>query len=209
MGTFPGDELVLNPTFQAVYREGIATTPDAIWPWLLQVGYHRGGWYIDTWWDEFEQRHVWPRLVPPEARGTYEPPADSILQQYQNLRVGDIVPDGPPGSAWFTVERLDPMSALVLYSTSHFKYAFPFLRGTRLEVSGAFSWAFVLEPIDARHTELTLVNRTFCKPRIVNTLFNPFYRVVDRMHQKEMLKGIKLRAEKRSPAPGAKEVRKV
>jgi hypothetical protein len=200
MRTYPGDELVPNPTFRGEYSQVMSATPEEIWPWLVQVGYHRGGWYVDTWWDEFEQRHFWPRVVPPEARGTYEPPAEAILPEYQGLKVGDIVPDGPPNSAWYTVERLEANRALVLYSTSHFKYAFPFLRGTRFELSGAFSWAFVLDPIDATHTRLTLVNRTSCQPKVVSGLLNPVYSLVDGAHQRQILKGIKRRVEQAKSA---------
>ena len=197
---YPGDELISDPTFQGVYSEVIEATPEEIWPWLVQVGYHRAGWYIDTWWDELAQRFFWPRVVPPEARGTYRPPAGQILPEYQDLEVGDEIPDGPPGSAWYTVERLDPNRAMVLYATTHFKYAFPMLAGTRFELSGAFSWAFVLDAIDAAHTRLTLVNRTKAEPRTMRFVLNPMYRVIDRLHQRAILRGVKARAESRTSA---------
>jgi hypothetical protein len=151
---------------------------------------------IDARWDEFEQRHFWPRVVPPEARGTYQPPADAILPEYQDLSIGDIIPDGPPGSAWYTVERLEPNRAMVLYATTHFKYAFPALKGTRYELTGAFSWAFVLEPVDERRTRLTLVNRTAYEPRMMRFVLNPMYRLVDGIHQRAILERIKRRVER-------------
>lgn len=195
MTTYPGDDLVRRPTFHGVYSQVMSARPEDIWPWLVQVGYHRGGWYIDTWWDELEQRYFWPRVVPPEARGTYRPAANRILPEYQDLKVGDVIPDGPAGSAWYTVERLELNRAMVLYATTHFKYAFPALQGTRFEFSGAFSWAFVLALIDADHTRLTLVNRTEYEPRMMRLVVNPFYRVVDRIHQRAILAGIKRRVE--------------
>ena len=39
MPIYPGDELIPRPTYPAVYREVIAAEPEAIWPWLVQVGY--------------------------------------------------------------------------------------------------------------------------------------------------------------------------
>jgi hypothetical protein len=41
----PGDELVTRPTFNATRAITIAATPQEIWPWLLQVGVTRAGWY--------------------------------------------------------------------------------------------------------------------------------------------------------------------
>jgi hypothetical protein len=35
------------------------------------------------------------------------------------LQVGDRIPDGPPDTAWFAVEQVDPPKLLVLHSTTH------------------------------------------------------------------------------------------
>ena len=40
-----GDELVPEPTTSETRGITIAASPDAIWPWLVQMGYGRGGWY--------------------------------------------------------------------------------------------------------------------------------------------------------------------
>jgi hypothetical protein len=37
----------------------------------------------------------------------------------RDLRVGDVIPDGPPGTASFQVEYVEPARLLVLHSTSH------------------------------------------------------------------------------------------
>jgi len=41
----PGDEPVKRPTFNATRAITIAAPPDEIWPWLVQVGLTRAGWY--------------------------------------------------------------------------------------------------------------------------------------------------------------------
>lgn len=41
----PGDDLVPNPTFNATRAITIAAPPERIWPWLVQAGLTRGGWY--------------------------------------------------------------------------------------------------------------------------------------------------------------------
>jgi hypothetical protein len=100
---FPNQGLIKNPMLELRYE---IARPGDIFPWIKQLGYHRGGWYIDTWWDKFEQQHFWSNVVPEEARGTYQPAANQILPEYQDLKAGDIVPDGPPGSAFYEVSRL-------------------------------------------------------------------------------------------------------
>jgi hypothetical protein len=42
--TLPGDDLVRCPQTVATHARTIAAPPEAVWPWLVQVGWHRGGW---------------------------------------------------------------------------------------------------------------------------------------------------------------------
>lgn len=41
----PGDDLVPKPTFNATRAITIAASPEQIWPWLVQTGVNRAGWY--------------------------------------------------------------------------------------------------------------------------------------------------------------------
>jgi hypothetical protein len=41
----PGDELVDSPTFDATRAITIGAPPAQVWPWLVQVGVNRAGWY--------------------------------------------------------------------------------------------------------------------------------------------------------------------
>ena len=101
---FPGRDLIKIQYWISITKSRSKQHRESIWPWVQQVGYHRGGWYIDTWWDKFEQKYFWPMVVPKEARGTFKPAVNEILEEYQNLRQGEIVPDGPPGSAYYEVK---------------------------------------------------------------------------------------------------------
>ncbi len=195
--SFPGDELISDPLIELTYSLDIRADPSAIWPWIVQVGYHRGGWYIDRWWDRIEQTYFWPLLVPVEARGTWQPPADRILPEYQGLAVGDTIPDGPPGTAFYEVAALEPERALVLYATTHFKYMAPrFLTGTRYQPRGGWSWAFVLEQTSASNTRLTSRWRGTGEPRLYMKLLKPAIWLIDHFQQREILKGIKRRVER-------------
>src|SRR5690349_6473826 len=41
----PGDELVPEPSFSATRAITIDAPPEAVWPWLVQLGYGRAGFY--------------------------------------------------------------------------------------------------------------------------------------------------------------------
>ena len=41
----PGDELLDQPSFQATRAISIRAPPEDVWPWLVQIGYGRAGFY--------------------------------------------------------------------------------------------------------------------------------------------------------------------
>lgn len=196
---FPNEELIKNPMLDLRYEIEIDARPTDIFPWIKQVGYHRGGWYIDTWWDKFEQEYFWPNLVPEEARGTYKPPANEILPQFQDLSIGDIVPDGPPGSAYYEVVDLEEDRLLQLFATTHFNYVAPqFVYKTRYAPRGAFCWAFILNELDDSKTRLTSWWLSEGYPKAGFYLLKPFFKIIDGAHQRAILQGIKKRVERTS-----------
>jgi hypothetical protein len=71
----PGDELVPRSSFTATRAITIDAPPEAVWPWLVQLGDRRAGWYT---YDLLDNAGY--------------PSADRILSEHQNLRVGDRVP---------------------------------------------------------------------------------------------------------------------
>lgn len=75
----PGDELDAHPTFLATRAITIQGTPEEIWPWLLQMGYGRAGFY---------GYDILENLGSP--RGLQS--ADRILPEFQGFKVGDEVP---------------------------------------------------------------------------------------------------------------------
>jgi hypothetical protein len=92
--TLPGDELLPGATGET-RAITIEATPSAIWPWLAQMGYGRGGWYVY------------------EAMDAAWPSADRILPQHQSLAEGDVVGTHPGGG--FVVRQVEPKRSLVLY----------------------------------------------------------------------------------------------
>ncbi len=147
-----GDDLVPTPT--AIITRGITidAPPEAVWPWLVQMGFDRAGWYS---YDRMDTR----------GKST-----DTILPAFQGLAVGDVMPVSPDGG--FAVKVLDPGRALVLYTDTALVESQaeavapsdPADVPAGLAASGAMlrqiprnfaaSWAFALEPLDGGQTRL-------------------------------------------------------
>jgi hypothetical protein len=103
----PGDEIISSPNLLTTHATTLDAPPEAVWPWLVQMGWHQGGWYTKPWVDRLLFFANW--LV-----------VDYIIPELQDRKVGDFIPDGPPDSrCGFTIEQLDPNEALVLHSTTH------------------------------------------------------------------------------------------
>ena len=95
----PGDALLVEPTYSGTLAVMVNAAPEHIWPWLVQIGYRRGGLYSYDWLD---------RLFGFLDR----PSASRILPEFQNLAVGDRIPLGR-GPSW-PVAAIEPNRALVL-----------------------------------------------------------------------------------------------
>lgn len=83
--SLPGDNIIPDAGYVADRATIINATPEDIWPWLIQLGRDRAGWYAPTW---LERLLVWNKA----KRG-----ARHIVPAFQKLRVGDVVPDWGPG----------------------------------------------------------------------------------------------------------------
>jgi hypothetical protein len=46
----PGDELIASPLLQTTHTVDIGAPPGRVWPWLVQIGQGRAGFYADSWW---------------------------------------------------------------------------------------------------------------------------------------------------------------
>ena len=120
-----GDALLPHPSFSYTHAVTVDARPDDVWPWLVQIGYQRGGLYSYDWLD---------RLFGFLDR----PSATRILPEFQDLAVGDRIPMGQ-GPSW-PVAVVEPCRALVLdmRNTPGFDWV----------------WQFGIYAIDERHTRL-------------------------------------------------------
>lgn len=94
-----GDDIVPGARAQLTHATAIGAPPSDVWPWLLQMGCQRAGWYS---WDILDNAG--------------ERSADRIIPELQNLQVGDVIPWRPTGAEGFKVLRIVPERALVLGS---------------------------------------------------------------------------------------------
>ena len=146
------------------------------------MGYHRAGWYTPEWVDQ-----LW---------SVQNPSSEAVVDDLQTLRVGDRIPDGPPGTAFFDVVELDPYRAMVLHSMRHpISGIPPDLLNDRPGPYLDFSWSFVLEMAGVNRTRLLMRTRSNIYPagmtRIAHVLLVP----IDVLMSRWMLLGIKRRAE--------------
>jgi hypothetical protein len=84
----PGDEINRSPTFLATRAITIQGTPEQIWPWLLQMGYGRAGFYA---YDIFENMGS-PRGIKS---------AERVIPEFQRFKVGDAMPISAAGGLVF------------------------------------------------------------------------------------------------------------
>jgi hypothetical protein len=95
--SLPGDELVAHPKLQWNHAVTIHARPAEVWPWLVQMGCRRAGWYS---YDGLDNGGV--------------PSAERIVPELQHVEVGDIFPMTPKVKDTFVVRVVEPERALVI-----------------------------------------------------------------------------------------------
>ncbi|WP_143094625.1 hypothetical protein [Streptacidiphilus jiangxiensis] len=147
--TLPGDSVVQVP-WHVVDRAAVLPAPAAeVWPWLLQVGKGRGGWYAPRWLQTLLGGHprslrtIDPQMPPPRLGAMladWGPGSLEVLQVEENQLVyGSVIPDRPRSDGGYH-----------------------------------FSWLFLVEPLDDRTSRLYTRLR-FAEPqrRAVRTALRP------------------------------------
>ena len=200
--SLPGDEVIPHPMVETTHAITIQAPPSEVWRWLVQAGYRgsgRAGWYTDSPIDPLVD--IFFRLTTPAGRQaadrSWMHSADHILPEFQQRAVGDIVPDGPPDTAYFTVRAVEPERLLVLYSDTHIKLITPAaLQGTRWASYGEFTWNFILQPVGESSTRLILRTRARFGPALFRRLGPPLLYLSEAIFPRQLLHGIKQRAER-------------
>jgi hypothetical protein len=184
----PGDERL--PDAAAGFTHGITirAKPERIWPWLLQIGCRRAGFYALDWLDNGGVRSA--REIHPEL---------------SNLKVGEIIPATPEGTDGFEVLAIEANRALVLGGLHDVEAErqLPFA-APRPERFWQVTWAFVLEPLDDQRTRLHVRARAAFPS--TGRLHAAAIRPVHHLMQTAMLEHLAARVENRLPADDSRDV---
>src|SRR3954469_24589454 len=181
---WPGDEL--SP--QAVEISTRAITIDApiqhVWPWLVQIGQDRAGFYSYTWLENLF-RCAMPRV-------------ERIVPEWQQRTLGDIVwlarRDRYRGEARQKGVRVDQGRVLSLASPSDWG------RLVRRETSRGGTWSLILHPVDSGRTRLIVRSRgpeasTYGGRLFWAAVFEPAHFIMEQ----KMMRRIKSLAERPRP----------
>ena len=180
--TLPGDDLVGDASYITTHAITVRAPAGAVWPWLVQIGQNRGGFYT---YDVLEN-----------AAGLKVRSADRIHPEWQDVRAGeDYLTLDPDEMMKMTIAVLEQPRAFVVRSGAPGEppqAAGDFFRGEL-----AWSWGFYLEPIDAASTRLIVRSRAAWRPTVPATLARVF--MLEPAHfimEEGMLRGTRARAER-------------
>ncbi len=187
---FPGDELVERPTWQATRAVTIDAPPSCVWPWLVQMGGGRGGFY---WWA--------PLSAYPEFAAEHIPIVNDILPQFQTLEIGNRLSDegtamsGTRGN--WEVKEVEKERHIVLYAARQVMDGDDFDRGEHKPKGLWFisSWVFLLTPVEENRTRLLVRERVVGGPRLVFSFMKFTFGYGETVAHITMFEAIKERAE--------------
>ena len=172
-----GDDLLPDAAAEVTHGITLAAPPERVWPWLLQLGCRRAGFYSYDVLDNGGARSA--REVHPEL---------------QELYVGQVLPADPESDEGFEVLRIEPTKALVLGGLfdPEKKRQLPFA-AERPRSFWHVTWAFVLEPVDEGTTRLHVRARAAFAEN--GRLHAAWIRPVHSLMQADMLRNLKARVE--------------
>lgn len=175
-----GDELLSDAKAQMTHGVTIDAPAADVWPWLLQMGCRRGGWYSHDLFDNGGTESAW-----------------ELHPELAELKVGDLLPTTPEDPGGFEVLRVEAPHTLVLGGLydleSGGQLAFDGPRPTRY---WQVTWAFVLEALSPTQTRLHVRARATFAPALVR-LRALAMAPVHHFMQVEQLRNLKHRAEGR------------
>lgn len=167
----PGDHLVSHPLYSTTRAVTIKARPEAIWPWLVQMGYKRGGLYSYDWLDR------WLGILD-------RPSADRILPEFQGLKSGGEIPMG--NSPGWPVVAITPERSMLID-----------IRQPGVQIS----WYWSLVPLNERATRLILRVRGNMELKPAMAPFIALMSAGEFIMVRRMLTGIKQRVEGVPPTP--------
>jgi hypothetical protein len=152
--SYPGDDLVPDSRRGGTMATTIGAPPADVWPWLVQMGCDRAGWYS------------WDRL---DNAG--HPSAERVHPEWQQIAEGDRFASVPDASHWFDVALVDPGRTLILRASMTLP------KGEIFDPNGELpsryvdsTWGFHLRPTIDGGTRLVTTGRVRANPRWLSEL---------------------------------------
>ncbi|MFC2036029.1 hypothetical protein ACFLUJ_07935 [Chloroflexota bacterium] len=177
----PGDELVNNVKGWYNHAITINATPADVWPWIVQLGQNKGGFY---------SYELLENIVGSKIHN-----ADNIVPEFQNTVIGDKVAMTPK-AAPYIVATIESGQAFVLQLRVNLQ--------TQESVDNTqplpnkyqdSSWVFFLGETSEGTTRLISRSRNDWNQSKTNTFIYSMFGVISQAMDRKMLKGIKKRAE--------------
>lgn len=140
-GAMPGDDLLGTTAFCATRAVTIDASPSAVWPWLVQIGFGRAGFYSYDLLDNLGRPSA-ERIIPELQMvgvGSVAAPMASPVNERNSFRVAMVEPErvlgwSKPGSTWvWTLDPIDGGRRTRLV--------------TRIKESYTMPWALVTAPL--------------------------------------------------------------
>jgi hypothetical protein len=164
--SMPGDELVSSPHFLATRAITIDGTPEEIWPWLLQMGHNRAGYYAYDILENIGSEH-----------GLRS--AEKIIPEFQNFQVGDEIP-------------ISAVYSMVFYAVETNQT----LVWTGKDAVATASLAWALYPLDNGQTRLvSRIQFQYHLNDMGSALMAIFVDTADHIAVRKILQGVKGRVE--------------
>jgi hypothetical protein len=151
---WPGDELIVNRSTRAVRAVTVNAPAARVWPWIMQVGRERGGFYSYAWLEN---------LIGADIRNVYQ-----RIPGLPDRQAGDTV--------WMAPRDKFGGRARMIVAEARFERAMILVPPG--DVEGV--WSFILEPAPDHTTRFVMLSLA-AKPRIADRIFwEPAHFVMER-----------------------------
>jgi hypothetical protein len=155
---YPGGDIVGGGRRGATMATTINVPPEQVWPWLVQMGCTRAGWYS---WDCLDNGGA--------------PSAERIHPEWQHVALGDHLPSSPSAKVWFEVAALEPQRFLALRASLDLRGRPYDPRGARPRCYSDSLWAFLLEELPGSRTRLVVSGYGSARPRAITAIVDAIF----------------------------------